>query len=78
MSIPTAVDWSLWPEYALSSQLMDDLVRWQTEFDTCVEPVFQTRSDPKTQTRKPFADGMDCGLMDLDNRFHTRDPHDFN
>ena len=79
MSIPTTVDWSLWPEYAMSNQLMDDLVQWQTEFDTCVEPVpFQTRPDPKTQTSNPFADGLDSGPPDPDNRFHTRDPHDFN
>lgn len=79
VSIPTAVEWSLWPDYALSSQLMDDLVQWQTEFDTCVEPVpVQTRSDPKTQTRKPCASGLGSGLMDPDNRFPTRDPHDFN
>jgi len=39
LEIPCDVDWSLWPEYATSRHLADDVDLWLTEFAELVEPI---------------------------------------
>ena len=51
LEIPTAVDWSAWPEFATAYDLQHSVEVWQEEFDRLIEPVIffpgETKLEPK-------------------------------
>ena len=74
LEIPTVVDWSQWPEFAVGDDLVMATGVWQQEFERLVKPVslLQQLSAETAKTVKdtsPVAAGFDAWLFG-DDPFH--------
>jgi hypothetical protein len=79
MEIPTSVDWSAWPEFAMSYDLQLSVDVWREEFDRLIEPVnfLQEVTKNDTKTINPFAAGLDHWRHGDYDPFLPRTLHEF-
>jgi hypothetical protein len=81
LEIPTAVDWSAWPEFAESYDLQLTVDQWRQEYDRLVEPeslfpLLGVRDTSTPKLHSPVAAGFDDWLFGVDPVFNPGPVHD--